>query len=278
MRISPFRMPVTQAAQQTRAAGVEAAGPVRAISRVAEQPKPVELDGMLLGANGQAYPRDTPYTQVPPTKPSNGKSSDTTVIFVNGMGESPEASTRQARHIADATGMNVVNVYNATQGAVRDLLQAAGDTFDLGTNKAVDSLADQLYPRLMAGESVRLISHSQGALITSRALTDVRNRMVAEGGLTREQAEQKLGGVGVETLGGAAPSWPDGPAYVHYVNRSDFVPSFLGVGRPMTDPGKDAKIVTFGRFNPFGGWFGGSGHDTATYLKHYVPFDEASRS
>lgn len=240
--------------------------------------KPRELDGMLLGGDGKAYPANTPYTQVPPTKPTNGRQPEGTILFVNGMGETPANSLAQARRVADATGMQVVNLYNATEGAVRDLLQAAGDTVDLGTNKAVDSLADQLYARLMAGESVRLMSHSQGGLITSRALTDVRNRMVAEGGLTRQEAEAKLSKVGVETLGSAAPSWPDGPRYVHYVNRSDFVPMALGMGRPFTQPGKDANVITFGRFNPFGGWFGGKGHDSTTYLAQYVPFAEAQKA
>src|SRR5690606_33884605 len=125
MRIAPSRVPVPSAPQQARAVSLEPTKATQAVARASSQPKPAELDGMLMGADGKVYPSDTPYTQVPPTKPSNGKTSDTTVLFVNGMGESPEASSTQARHIADATGMNVVNLYNATQGTVRDLIQAA---------------------------------------------------------------------------------------------------------------------------------------------------------
>lgn len=275
---SPSARPAARARPQTPAAQAPSAqvqaAAVNSVKARAATPTPAQLDGMLLSPDG-AFPAGTPYTEVPPTKPSNGKVADGTLIFVNGMGESPANSRGQAQNIANALGMNVVNIYNATEGTVKDLIQAAGDTFNLGNNKAVDSLADQVYARLMDGESVRLMSHSQGALITSRALTDVRNRMVAEGGLTQAQAEELLSKVGVETLGGAAPNWPDGPRYVHYVNRSDFVPTFLGVGRNVaSSPGRDAEVITFGRFNPFGGWFGGDAHSSTTYLKNYVPFDE----
>lgn len=276
MRISPFKTPASPSAAPARPAVAQRATSTNAVAKTAaESPAPAKLDGMLLGADGKAYPANTPYTQVPATRPASG-AGEGTLIFVNGMGETPASSRVQAQRIANATGMNVVNLYNATEGGLKDLIQSVGDTFDLGTNKAVDSLADQVYARLIAGEPVRLMAHSQGGLITSRALTDVRNRLVAEGGLTRAQAEERLGLVGVETLGSAAPSWPDGPRYVHYVNRSDFVPTFLGVGRPVfTHAGKDAEVISFGRFNPFGGWFGGDGHDSTTYLKHYVPFDDA---
>jgi hypothetical protein len=278
MRIPPSLSPLKAPSLLLRPSGLDGAQAARKVAGTTAGVEPKALDGKLLGGDGKAYPANTPYTQVPPTRPSNGKHTEGTILFVNGMGETPSAASSQARHIADTTGMQVVNLYNATEGVAKDLLQATGDTFDLGTNKAVDSLADQVYDRLMAGESIRLMSHSQGGLITSRALTDVRNRMVAEGGLTRKEAEAKLANVGVETLGSAAPSWPDGPKYVHYVNRSDFVPTFLGVGRPFTDPGKDAKVITFGRFNPFGGWFGGDGHNSTTYLAKYVPFAEASKA
>ena len=279
MRIPPSLSPLKAPSTLLRPSGLEGAQSVRKVASAPAAVEPKALDGKLLGADGRSYPANTPYTQVPPTKPSNGKHAEGTILFVNGMGETPNAASTQARHIADTTGMQVVNLYNATEGVPKDLLQAAGDTFDIGTNKAVDSLADQVYDRLMAGESIRLMSHSQGGLITSRALTDVRNRMVAEGGLTRKEAEAKLANVGVETLGSAAPCVARRSAsYVHYVNRSDFVPTFLGVGRPFTDPGKDAKVITFGRFNPFGGWFGGDGHNSTTYLAKYVPFEEATKA
>lgn len=229
-------------------------------------------DGQLIGGDGNAYPAGTPLTDVPPTRPQHGPGKGT-LIFVNGMGESRGSNKNQLQTMANGTGMNVVGVYNATEGSVKDLIQAAGDKLDLGKNACVDALADLVYSKLKSGEAVRIAGHSQGALITSRALSDVKNRLMLEDGLSEAEATAKLAKIGVETFGGAAGKYPDGPRYVHYVNRSDFVPMALGVGRPGSTPGKGARVVTFGFPNPLKMF--GESHSTQTYFKHYQPFPGA---
>ncbi|MDQ3264215.1 MAG: hypothetical protein M3Y59_11220 [Myxococcota bacterium] len=226
-------------------------------------------DGQLIGGDGNAYPAGTPFSEVPPTRPSNGPSKGT-LIFVNGMGESRDSNQRRLQTMANGTGMDVVGLYNATEGTVKDLIQAAGDKTDLGKNPAVDALADLVFAKVMAGENVRIAGHSQGAIITSRALQDVKNRLMLEGGMTSAQAKAAMGRIGVETLGGAASSYPDGPRYMHYVNRGDFVPMALGLGMAGSDAGEGAKVVKFGWPNPLGLF--GKSHSTETYFKHYQPF------
>src|SRR5262249_21007552 len=64
-----------------------------------------------------------------------------------------------------------------------------------------------------------------------------------------------LSQVTVETFGGAAASYPDGPRYVHYVNRVDMVPSGTGLGASkisLSSPGRGATVV---RFNATGNAF-----------------------
>lgn len=259
----------TSSAVTSRAAQTTAAA--RATPTPPGQPN-TAYDGNLIGGNGQAYPPGTALADVPPTRPSNGPGRGT-LIFVNGIGESRAGNKAHLQEMANGTGMNVVGLYNATQGSLKDLVQALKDKNDLGTNHAVDALADVVYSELQAGRPVRIAGHSQGALITSRALTDVKNRLMLEDGLTEAQAEAKLRNVGVETMGGAATSYPDGPRYVHYVNRADLVPMAFGLGAPNSDPGKGAKVVKFGFPNPFGIF--GSAHSTSTYFKHYEPFPGA---
>jgi len=260
------------AAPRTAPAGVNA-------SRAATPAPPGQpnkaYDGFLVGGDGNAYPPGTNIADVPPTRPQ-GKQGQGTLIFVNGIGENRAGNKSHLQEIANGTGMNVVGLYNATEGKLKDLIQSMGDTFDLGTNKAVDSLADMVYEKVKAGEPLRLMAHSQGGLITSRALTDVKNRLMLEDGMSKAEAEQAMGKIGVETFGGAASSYPDGPKYVHYVNRADLVPMGFGVGRPFSHPGKDAKVVKFGWPNPFGIF--GNAHSTSTYFKHYQPFDGAARA
>lgn len=147
-------------------------------------------DGALLGSDGKMYPAGTPAEEVPSYKPKNGSSTGL-AIFVNGVGNSPKMSAAQAQQFADGTGAEVVSLYNASEGFWRDALQTIEDKFDLGNNPAVISMANLVSSRLKAGEPVHLIAHSQGALITSRALQDVKEQLIASG-MTTAQAEAAL--------------------------------------------------------------------------------------
>lgn len=261
----PLSSPLASSTQDT--------APVNAPRALATPDKPGQpntaYDGHLIGGDGNAYPPGTKLTDIPPTKPQ-GKEGKGTLIFVNGIGEDRGGNKNHIQEIANGTGMNVVGIYNATQGSLKDLVQCLKDKKDLGTNHAVDTLADTLYAKLKAGESVRVLGHSQGALITQRALVDVKNRLMLEDGMSKPDAEKLMGKIGVETMGGAGSNFPDGPKYVHYVNRADIVPMGFGVGAPGSNAGKDAKVVKFGWPNPFGDFFGG--HSTSTYFKHYQGF------
>jgi len=229
-------------------------------------------DGKIVGANGQTFPGNTPLNDVAGVKPSNGQKPTEKIFYVNGINTNLADQQATMQTMADKTGAEVVGIHNATEGAISDLKQSAGDKINKGNNPAVDTLADGVYGELKAGRPVHLMAHSQGAIITSRALTDVKNRLMIEDGMTKEQAEKALSNVKVETFGGAASKYPDGPQYVHYVNRGDLVPGLLGLGKDRGEPGKGAKVIVFDDFhlNPV------KSHSIdETYLNHRVPFDQA---
>jgi hypothetical protein len=200
--------------------------------------KDTAYDGAFIGADGKAYPRGTRPDQIPPVLPSNGSQPTETIYYVNGINNDKAAQHRGMQQIADAASAKVIGIHNSTEGwnlpgagvSVKDLVQSLKDKADIGTNHAVDQVADTVYTSIKAGRPIHLAAHSQGGLILSRALTDVRNRLMIEDGYSREEAERMLGLVRVETFGGAASSYPDGPKYTHYVNRLDPVPSALGLG------------------------------------------------
>ena len=232
-----------------------------------------EFDGLFVGAGGRTYRPSTPLSEVPAVTPGDGRTPTETVVYVNGISTTKDGQFRSLQHIADRTGARVVGVHNATQGGVDDVIQSAGDTLDIGRNPAVDTLADTVYEEIKAGRTVHLMAHSQGALITSRALTDVYQRLRVEDGLSRREAEGLLGRVEVETFGGAAGSYPDGPAYVHYVNRRDAVPGLFGLGplaNPLVRPGRGAVVHRFSEGHNAHGF-------EATYLPRRVPFEQARR-
>jgi hypothetical protein len=235
-------------------------------------------DGHLVGAGGQTFPPGTPLSQVPGVTPRNNPNPTETFIYVNGISNDKDTQFNSMQQIADRTGAKVVGVHNATEGMVADLAQCVKDKLDKGTNPAVDSLADTVYAELKAGRSVHLMAHSQGGLVTSRALTDVANRLRIEDGMSRSQVEQMLGKVNVETFGGAAGHYPDGPKYVHYVNNKDIVPTWFGQGNgkgvddwALRDGGKGAVVRRF----DFGSGVGGTHSLNDAYLPHRLPFDQA---
>lgn len=231
------------------------------------------FDGLFVGAGGRTYSPSTPLAQIPGVVPSDGRAPAGTVVYVNGINTTKDGQSGSLQHIADRTGARVVGVHNATRGGFADVIQSIGDTLDIGRNPAVDTLADTVYEEITSGRTIHLMAHSQGALITSRALTDVYQRLRVEDGLSRREAERLLSNVKVETFGGAAGSYPDGPRYVHYVNRRDPVAALFGLGplaTPLVQPGRGAVVRRFTEGENAHGF-------EQTYLPRRVPFEQARR-
>ncbi|HEX5709166.1 MAG TPA: hypothetical protein VFX96_17825 [Pyrinomonadaceae bacterium] len=240
---------------------------------VSAAPADKSFDGFFVGADGRAYAPGTPLAEVPAVVPRGGVTTDETFIYVNGISTTRESQSASLELIAERTGGRVIGLHNATEGAFLDIIQSAGDTLDIGRNPAVDALADTVYEEITNGRNVHLMAHSQGALITSRALTDVRSRLMVEDGLTRREAEGLLARVRVETFGGAAGAYPNGPQYVHYVNRLDPVSTFFGLGpfrNNLVAPGRGAVVHRFTERDDAHGF-------NETYLPRRVPFDSARR-
>ncbi|MBN1203473.1 MAG: hypothetical protein JXB05_00930 [Myxococcaceae bacterium] len=235
-------------------------------------------DGQLLGANGQTFPPGTPLSDIPGVTPKNNPNPSETILYVNGINTTKEGQSGSLEQIAETTGARVVGVHNATEGMGADLAQCVKDKLDKGRNPAVDTMADTLYRELKAGRTVHVMAHSQGGLITSRALSHLQNRLRLEDGMSKAQAEELMSKLKVETFGAAATTYPNGPQYVHYVNRGDPVPDLFGLGpipdkwNPIANGGKGSKVHQFNEFyaNPI------AAHGfESVYLKHRVPFDQA---
>ncbi len=232
-----------------------------------------EFDGHFVGANGQTFAPNTPLGEIPGVNPQGGVRNNETLIYVNGIRTNVAGQTNSLQAIADSTGSRVVGIHNSTEGFGTDILQSLGDKLDIGNNPAVDTLADMVYNELRAGRDVHLMAHSQGAIITSRALQDVKNRLMLEDGMSRRDAEALMNNIKVETFGGASRRFTDGPQYVHYVNRNDAVPQAFGLRswlNPFAHAGRDAQTHYFRDGKPFV-----SHGFEEFYLPQRVPFDEA---
>src|SRR5262245_45849679 len=172
-------------------------------------------DGYLIGAGGE-YDPGTPLSDVHGVLPPSGLATHR-IVYVNGILNSPEDAYRSLQAIAKDADAEVVGIYNASEGFFKDLWQSGLDKLDLGKNPAVDTLSSTVFKELTAGSGpINLMAHSQGALITSRALGDVKD-MLGEQGYSRQEISQMMSRVHVETFGGAAWTYPDGPQYRHHV-------------------------------------------------------------
>lgn len=214
-----------------------------------DNPPDKVYDGMYVGKGGAAYTSSTPLSSVPPFTPSNGRPPQGTIIYVNGILTDKATQAASLQKIADKTGASVIGVHNATAGVARDLSQCVTDKANVGHNPAVDTMADAIYGELTADppHSVHVMAHSQGGLVTSRAIRQVKKRLRIEDGLSKKEAEQRLSGLQVETFGAAAGHYPDGPRYKHVINRYDLVPTMTGLGidaddyNPTLHAGRDAS-------------------------------------
>lgn len=213
--------------------------------------KDTDSDGFLVGRDGKLFPPGASLGSIPAVQPNNGTPPSGRAILVNGIMTDHALQARDMQALAN-TGVEVVGIHNATQGLVADLIQCVTDKASIGKNPAVDTVSSELYSALKEERPLHLVGHSQGALIISRALQETRNRLLVEDRMPPAEVEERLGKIQVETYGGAASSYVDGPAYTHYVNKYDVVPMLTGIGpdkNPFSHPGKGAVLHYFGEAN-----------------------------
>jgi hypothetical protein len=184
------------------------------------------------------------------------------IVYVNGIQTTREDHCKTLHAIANQTCARVIGVYNATAGKDkggfsrdaaqtgqdRRLIKAANEGKPIsskdGRNPAVDSLTELLVEECRQGRSPEIWAHSQGGAITSLALIEADYQLATELGEAQPLAKLK-----VKSLGSAAPAWPDGPKYEHYVHVNDFTPTSFGLGSEGKEDGANtglgAKVVRF---------------------------------
>jgi hypothetical protein len=195
-----------------------------------------------MGKDGQPLPPEERTLPLPV-----GRLGDELVFYVNGINTDLEKQMDDMERIA-AHGKQVIGIHNATAGQIWDLAECVTDKLNVGKNPAVTTVKNMLKICHDTGTRLTLVGHSQGALVCSRALWELKNEAL-EQGLTEDWFATQYADVHVETAGGAAYTYPKGPSYHHKVNQYDLVPMLAGVGSglPGTDTGTDEPVETFQR-------------------------------
>lgn len=239
-------------------------------------------DGVWLGAQGCLYdPAQHGLDDVPPvTDPRTYVPGTPILIYVNGANHRVDWTLPELHLLAQQTGGPVVAVYNATEGG--RVFDALHDARQGAASPPVKTLADAITARVSAGQEIHLKANSQGAIHLSHALTEVRERLARQ--MAGDELARALYRIRVETAGGAASRWPDGPRYVHYVNRRDPVPARAGVLSQDARPGAGAVLAAFSDYDadplepkyrfvgPLSRRFVGV-HGFGVYHRHRQPFD-----
>jgi Mg-chelatase subunit ChlD len=250
------------------------------VTNAAQQHDPPEWDGRFVGINpdntlGWTYDSGTPAGSVPPVRPVNGSpapASRETIWYINGVNTSFAGQFATLQSIANHTGQPVIGVRNATAGLAHDVGQSYQDFLRGPMNPATRTLSLALESELKAGRTVHLMGHSQGALIISRALLELRDRLLRGGAYDDCQLLKLLNRVKVETFGSPASLFIDGPSYIHTCNLEDPICNpdvkFGGIINGIDSLGRNAAIQLFEDRRPWkSGAFGD--HDmNNVYVPH----------
>lgn len=152
----------------------------------------------------------------PPILGTVNLDTSTVTLFVGGILTTRETQEEYARQVGAALAVN-----NTTGGLFYDLFEALFLKLTMGgSNQSVRALAN-LVAALTSDEfrmEVRIIAHSEGAIIASNALSLAM----------KEGADLKK--VTVITYGGAAWTFPGGVSVTHIANPFDPVSGFFGRG------------------------------------------------
>lgn len=143
-----------------------------------------------------------------------GGSKDERWLFVNGIATDRDIAVLNARCLYAVFGQPINVVYNPTYGVIADLAECAFErTFDR-TCLASIRLTTEILSAIQDGLKVKVIAHSQGGIIASRMLEQIRR----EKNFPKDRLE-------VYTFASGADEDVEVPGVYqeHFLNSQDFV-------------------------------------------------------
>ena len=192
-------------------------------------------DGFLLGAGGCLYdPKLYTIDDVPPVEPEGGRATDIAGGFINGAWEDSVKSLSNLQVIANNSGRPMVGIRNAARTSVGEVAELAP------FSKSVRTIADNIMHRINDGKRIRIWSTSQGTYYAARSVAVAKFRTRS---LSFKERKAKLDLIEMITAGAIAKFWPNGPRYVHYVNKQDLLPYIIGPSSPFAKPGRGAVFA-----------------------------------
>lgn len=198
-----------------------------------------KLDGFFLGRDVCLYdPSSVSPERVPAFRGSRANKDSPAMFYVNGANGSPLVTAVNIAALVERSQIAVIGIFYYT-----NLLDAADFQPGIPSGPAVRTLKGIIDTSLARGEPLHIRADSAGTAVVSEAIGHVANDLKR---YSRQPGDwgQSLDLLRVETDGALVKSFPDGPRYIHYVNRRDLIPK-LGVARPDAHPGSRAVMALF---------------------------------
>lgn len=209
------------------------------------------VQDQLAAAKAAAQPSNSACCQGRPDQQSKY------IYYVNGIGTDRRTHCQTIRRLREISCARVVGVFNDTEGFVTDIRRVADAREFLdqemagaseqdypGFSPAVDTLKEVMTSEIAAGNEVNLVAHSEGGLISSLAAHRAISALEYAG------LKDQIHNINITSMGSAAPAWPNGPTYTHYIHSNDFTPVYVGLGpgndhAGQTHDGQKAEVIRF---------------------------------
>jgi hypothetical protein len=164
------------------------------------------------------------------------------------MGTDPAKTLELARNLADSSGAPVLPLYNLSKGHGIDFTESLLDRMNLNQSGATLTLTKIITSSSLEQRPCHIAGYSQGALIVANAIFSAASTLRDDHGLSEERITELLAIHTVETYGGAASIYRDGPRYYHLVSHSDPIAWYLGVAKHGLDSDQikevESKLVS----------------------------------
>jgi hypothetical protein len=163
-------------------------------------------------------------------------------VYINGIKTTPEEAAENRRSIAKLTGRPVHEVFNPSDGLIKDVSHCLGGIFNsrLGMQAEEESalcLKEKLLSLYKEGKKTQLFVHSQGSIIAANVLETIREEMSPD---DWKDFTRKIYLVG---LGPANHVWPRELKVFSFNNSMDLVSQASRILAPASELLRDGQYI-----------------------------------
>ena len=162
------------------------------------------------------------------------------ILVITGVHTDSITQSANLSAVAQHFGVPTVGVVNDTDGYVVDVVKSAVDKAlrsGASVEPSVVSLGHEIIDRRLRGQTVNILSHSQGDLLAQKSLQSIDlafDDAISQGLLTRARRDDFMQGIKVVRLGGAGSKedYPSGVKTTIKSRPTDPIPNLFGPGEP----------------------------------------------